>query len=213
MRELHTIGSLASPLNRQRQRRASVTQLYRMGDTNPSFTPPSAAQLAANPPGEALANAAVALLAYFNSAGVPSEHSTAGGNVSAFQAQWNADPISQTNGSNSQLSVDDAYGPNTHDALAVIAGSAPAVNTGPAQTPTNPLVNPTPAPIVPGATTGGIPWAEILLIAAIGGGVWFLVFKKKRSKSVHHRAPTTAIEVRSNPRKRSRARRSSGAIV
>ena len=119
------------PLTKQRLRRQSV--LRGIGDTNPGFVTPSQEQLDASPPSEALANAAVALLSYFAAHGVPSEHGPAGGNVAAFQSAWNANPLSHLNGTDySTLSVDDAYGPNTHDALAAVAGTAPAVNTGPA---------------------------------------------------------------------------------
>lgn len=105
-----------------------------LGATNPSFVAPTVAQVQANPPGDALANAAVAMLNDFEQNGVPSEH-VSDSFVVAFQQAWNADPLGQANGENGQLQVDGGYGPNSHDALASIAGSAPAVNTGGGGTP------------------------------------------------------------------------------
>jgi len=101
-----------------------------LGATNPSFIAPTAAQVQATPPGDALSNAGVALLTAFEANGVPSEHISDPSTL-AFQNAWNADPLSQVNGANGALSVDGGYGPNVHDALASIAGgTAPAVNTG-----------------------------------------------------------------------------------
>lgn len=103
-----------------------------LGATNASFIAPTAAQIAATPPGDALANAAVALVTQFQASGVPSEH-VSSPIVVAFQNAWNADPLGQVNGANGQLGVDGGYGPNVHDAIASIAGgTAPAVNTAPA---------------------------------------------------------------------------------
>jgi hypothetical protein len=81
-----------------------------LGATNPSFVAPTAAQVAANPPGDALANAAVAMLTDFENNGVPSEHISAP-SVVAMQTAWNADPLGQANSANGQLQVDGGYGP------------------------------------------------------------------------------------------------------
>lgn len=128
-----------------------------LGATNPSFAPPTPAQVAATPPGDALSNAGVALLTAFEANGVPSEHISDPSTL-AFQQAWNADPLSQVNGANGSLADDGGYGPNVHDALASIAGgTAPAVNTGGA-TPT-PLTGQTTLEPVPAtdATCGA--WA------------------------------------------------------
>jgi hypothetical protein len=109
-----------------------------LGATNPNFKVPSAAQVNANPPGAALADAAVALLTEFSANGVPSEHAFSQA-VDLFQTAWNADPLSEVNGSDSALDEDGGYGPNAHDALASISGgTAPPVNTSPAPPGTTP---------------------------------------------------------------------------
>jgi hypothetical protein len=214
MRELHTIGSLrAMPLSKQRLRRSAT--VHRIGATNTSFVAPSLAQVQQNPPGDVLAGAAQAMLTYFSQNGVPSEHDAVGV-VTQFQTAFNNDPLGQANGDAGQLDEDGGYGPNTHDALASIAGSAPAVNTGPAPSP-SPLVTPTPGvtpAIVPAGGASTFPWGEVLLIAAVAGGAYWLFFRKKgRRSSAHRSGRTTSIEVKGNPRRRGKARRSAGAIV
>lgn len=106
-----------------------------LGQTNPNFQAPSAAQVAATPPGDTLSSAAVDLAKEIQTNGVPDEH-TSNQAVLTFQTAWNNDPLSQVNGANSQLSEDGDYGPNTAAAYASIAGSAPPVNPSPAPTPT-----------------------------------------------------------------------------
>ena len=132
--------------------------VFGLGATLASFVAPTAAQVAANPPGQALADAANAVLIEFAASGVPSEHVN-DAKVLAFQTAWNANPIGQLNGGNSQLSVDGSYGANTHDALASLTAGAgaPAVNaaaagTTPVPTPAAPALIPVPAP-TPAATT------------------------------------------------------------
>ena len=160
----------------------TVQGAHTIGATNPSFVAPSATDVANNPPGQALADASVALLSFFSSNGVPSEHSTtAYSAVQNFQTAWNADPLSQIN-ANGTLSVDGAYGPNTYDALnSISGGSAPAVNTSPA----SPSSSSTTTTVPGGSTTtttttsttnnifAGMPvWAKWVVGAAAVGGVY-----------------------------------------
>lgn len=105
-----------------------------LGRVNPNFQAPSAAQVAANPPGDTLASAADDLLTQIAANGVPNEH-VADQAVLTFQTAWNNDPLSQVNGSNSQLTEDGDYGPNIAAAIASIGGSAPPVNPAPAPAP------------------------------------------------------------------------------
>jgi hypothetical protein len=181
--------------------------VYRgIGTTNPSFVAPTPGQIATNPPGDTLASAANSLLIYIQANGTPSEHED-NQTVLQFQTSWNNDPLSNANGENSQLSEDGGYGPNTHAALASIAGTAPAVNTGPAPAvtppipppapgpaPVPPLVLPTPHPLTsPTAASHTGMW---LLLAAAGVAAYFLLRKKKRS--------TGSVIVKTNPRRRRR---------
>ena len=165
-----------------------------LGATNPNFVAPSATDLANNPPGQALADAAVALLSYFSSNGVPSEHGGAGGAVSAFQSAWNADPLSSVN-ANGKLSVDDAYGPNSYAALnSISGGSAPPVNTAPASGGSAPAPGSTTTTTTTTSTTNnlfaGMPvWAKWLVGAAAVGGAYVVgtaVVKKHGGKVTHH---------------------------
>lgn len=150
-------------------------QPVRIGQTNVNFQAPSSDQVANQPPGNVLAAAAQSLLNYFQSSGVPSEH-TNNSQVMAFQTAWNGDPLSDINGSNSNLSQDGGYGPNTMAALASInGGSAPPVNTGPAGPP-GPVGPPGPAPIPGGGSTtnttfffGWPLWEQALAVAAAAG--------------------------------------------
>lgn len=144
-----------------------------LGQTNPNFVPATAAQVQANPPGAALANAAVALLTAFSSGGVPSEHAYSQP-VYDFQFAYNDDVVGQVNGSAGFLSEDGGYGPNTQAALSAIAGGtpAPAVNPAPAPSGTTP---PTPTPAKPVAqasvtgSSGGGTAAVILGVLVVGG--------------------------------------------
>jgi hypothetical protein len=111
---------------------SGVSGVYGVGQTNSSFVPPTATERANLLPGDPLVNATQAMLTTFAANGVPSEHADSPV-VRAFQVAFNADPLSNLHGSNGKLSVDGGYGPNSHDAAAVIAGSAvPDVNTAPA---------------------------------------------------------------------------------
>lgn len=159
-----------------------------LGATNPSFAAPSAAQVAANPPGQPLSDAGVALLTDFGANGVPSEHAS-DPLVIAFQNAWNADPLSQVNGSNGTLDVDGGYGPNVHDALASIAGgSAPPVNTGPAPAP-----SPTPTP-TPGQTT-----PEVAPVTDATCGSWVVDATNPQAVAIasnlaHHDTPAPWVD-------------------
>lgn len=147
-----------------------------LGQTNPNFVAP-APGAAANTVGAALSAAALALLNYFDSSGVPSEH-VDDQQVLAFQTTWNADPIaSQVANNNGMLEEDGGYGANTYSALAAIVGSvAPAVNTGPAPSGTTP-VTPSPTPAAPAvqqasvaSSSGmGTTAAVILGVLVVGG--------------------------------------------
>lgn len=142
-------------------RTVSAVELERaegtLGATNPSFLAPTAAQVAATPPGDALANAAVAMLSDFENNGVPSEHISAP-SVVAYQTAWNADPLGQANGANGQLQVDGGYGPNVAAALASIdGGTAPPVNSGGSGT--TPLVGQTTSEPVPDPDATCTAWA------------------------------------------------------
>lgn len=165
-----------------------------LGATNPSFVAPSSSDVSNNPPQQALADAAVALLAYFSANGVPSEH-TDNPSVRSFQTAWNADPLSQIN-ANGTLDVDGGYGPNSHDALASISGgSAPAVNTASAGSTAV-------APAAPSTSTStstvssitnylsSLPtWAKIALgVGAAGGAVVIgkAVAKKHGGRAMGH---------------------------
>jgi hypothetical protein len=123
---------------------------YGVGQTNSSFVPPTATERANLLPGDSLVNATQAMLTTFSANGVPSEH-TDSPVVRSFQVAFNADPLSNLHGSNGKLSVDGGYGPNTHDAAAVIAGSAvPDVNS--AAAPVVSTVTPT-LPTAPSSTS------------------------------------------------------------
>ena len=128
-----------------------------LGATNPSFVAPTAAQVQATPPGDALANAAVAMLSDFSANGVPSEHISAP-SVVAMQTAWNADPLGQLNGANGQLQIDGGYGPNVAAALASIdGGTAPPVNTSGGGT--TPLVGQTTSEPTPDPDATCTAWA------------------------------------------------------
>lgn len=202
MRELVTIGDLyARPLSRDRaRRRATLGRLshpsgWDIGQTNPSFQPGADSSNA----GQALQDAAIALLNYLDTNGVPSEH-VRDANVLSFQTIWNADPANAS--PRAKLSLDGGYGPNVHDALdALVGGIAPAENTGggpapaPSPAPTPPA--PHPAPVVP-ASTGSSHVGLFLLLGAVAISGWLLFRKRKRS------AGHALVEVRSNPRRRRR---------
>jgi hypothetical protein len=209
MRQLSTIGDLAAarPAARSRSRRASMGAVHAsMGQTNTAFAPPTPGQVSTNPPGDTLSSAANSLLIYIQQHGTPSIHED-NQTVLQFQTAWNADPLSDSNGANSQLSEDGGYGPNTHAALASIAGTAPAVNPGttPAVTPPIPAPVPGPAPVPPlviphplvtpaHATTSHT--GMWLLLGAAAVAAYFLLRKKKRGGG--------SVIVKTNPRRRRR---------
>jgi hypothetical protein len=165
---------------------AGVVRRYALGSTNPTFVVPTAAQWSNNPPGQAVSDAAVAMLTYFQNNGTPYE-GTEVTVTGTFQAAYNAEAaVTGLGDSNALLSVDEKYGPNTHDALQSIitaggsSASAPAVNTtapgggtAPAPTPT-PTTAPTDytIPIVVGSVAAG---------AALIGGSWWLATQRTRS--------------------------------
>jgi LPXTG-motif cell wall-anchored protein len=208
MRELVTIGDLhaARPAARSRARRRSMGYVE-LGVTNPNFVAPTSAQVSASA-GQPLINAAAALAAYMATSGTPSEH-VSDPTVLAFQQAWNADPVSQINGSSSQLSDDGGYGPNTQAALASFGAYAvPAVNSGAAPvvtppTPSPPLPSPAPGPAPSPAAGGSSDLLPLLgLGAAVAFGVWLLFFRKKKRGSRRAPAHSTSLVLRSNPRRR-----------
>ena len=171
-----TIGSLHGTTNRLRARRlASVHPLF-LGATNPNFIAPSAADVTANPISDNLSNAAYALQNYLDGNGIPSEHDSVQV-VGAFQAQWNADAISNSHGASSKLSVDAGYGDNTAAALDLITGEAPRPNYGPAGSvltgsavqpfSTKPAPGPGPPHVTP--ETEGSFWPVVLVGAIVLG--------------------------------------------
>ena len=148
-----------------------------LGQTDPNFVAPSADQVAANPPGATLADAANALLIDFSAHGVPSEHVLSQSTI-LFQTAWNADPLGQLNGGNSQLEEDGSYGPNAHDALASISGgTAPTPNTAPAPPNTTPpktlQTTPEPVPQVDSTCAGWGVDTTNAQAAAIAGTITF----------------------------------------
>lgn len=179
-------------MNRSRARRRAMAMgaVYSMGQTNADFVAPTAAQVQATPPGTALSNAAVAMLSLFSSSGIPSEH-TSNPTVLAFQKAWNADPLSQINGANGQLSEDGGYGANSQAALDAIANGAPAVNTGPAPAPAPQNM---PTTVITGST--GPNWLLWGGVAAAAVGLW-LLFRKRRPR-------VSSVTVRGNCGRRRR---------
>jgi hypothetical protein len=170
-----------------------------VGQTKSNFQPPTEVQIQANFPGDTLTHAAENLINTFQASGVPSEHAFSGV-TSDFQTAWNADPVSDSNGANSKLSVDGGYGPNTHDALDSIASDlglppAPAVNTGaapgpapgpppPPPPPPGPKPAPPAPPVTPSSNTGGyLIAAGGILVAA--GLVGWAVWSQKQSEEHH----------------------------
>jgi peptidoglycan hydrolase-like protein with peptidoglycan-binding domain len=175
-----------------------------MGVTNPNFVAPSPSQVSAAGPGQPLIDAAQALAASMATGGTPSEH-VSDPSVLAFQQAWNADPVSNINGSSSQLSDDGAYGPNTQAALASFgAYTVPAVNSGTAPVITPPVTpSPSPvAPVVPGTTPAkSSDLVPLLAIAAaVAAAAYLLFFRKKRRRSSSKHS--TSLVLRSNPRRR-----------
>jgi hypothetical protein len=141
-----------------------------LGQTNPSFAPPSG--LTASTMSDALAAALQAMLTDFTANGVPSEHSVSESTL-AFQKAWNKDFYVAAVKGNALLAEDGGYGPNTSLATATVnGGSAPTVNTAyPKTKPTTPTTTTTTTPpdytvpIVAGAVLGG---------AVIITGAWWL---------------------------------------
>ena len=196
-RQLVTIGDLtaARPLGRTRQRRQAMIGLvqgpYGMGAATSATA------------GEALQDAAMALLNKFDAQGV-TPMGTADATVGDFQTAWNADPANASD----QLADDSDYGPLTQGALNAIVGVAPAVNYGGNITP-----GPSPTPGTTPATTGGSSHLGLwLLLAAAGVGAYLLMRKKRRSGGGRRRAAPT-IEVRTNPRRRIKGRRRNAELI
>lgn len=164
----HPLGRSVGAVFLRRDRSALVDGT--LGQTNPNFVVATPAQVAANPPSDALGNAAVALLTYMASHGVPNEH-VYSQPVYDFQFAYNDDPLGQANGAAGFLSEDGGYGPNTRAALGAIAGqSGPAVNPAPA--PPGPTPTPTPTKPVAQASLaggGGTAAAVILGVLVVGG--------------------------------------------
>ena len=203
MRELRTIGAVGSPRAARAVRARSMHGLslvptmgsVDIGATNPSFQAPSTDQVQANPPGDALANAANALLIYMNSNGVPPE-SSYNAQVAAFQTAWNADPLGQVNGTNGTLQVDGGYGPNVQAALSSLSGGqSPAVNTSSSGN----VASDVPLASVAGGSS--IPWGYIAIAAALGLAAYLYVHRRRKGSGARRRSGST-VEVRSNPRRR-----------
>lgn len=189
-RTLVTIGDLrAQPLFRSKMRRMRMSGM--------GFVDMGSAT--ADTAGPALQAASADLLAQTDAHGAPPEEMVDPATM-AFQQAWNADPAN----SGDQLVVDGKYGPLTYGAQnATTGGMASPVNGG-----SSPLVTPTPAtpatPTAPAAASTshlGI-W---LLLAAAAGGAYLLFRKKGRRGGARRRATSTAIEIRSNPRRRRNA--------
>ncbi|HTA17770.1 MAG TPA: hypothetical protein VK989_00675 [Polyangia bacterium] len=118
-------GMSVSALRRPLEAEPSVYAEGTLGQTNPNFVAPPASSSPNGATG-ATGDAAAALLNFFDTNGVPSEH-VQSAPVGAFQTAYNADPISQV--PDGQLNVDQEYGPNTFAALSAVVGDiAPPVN-------------------------------------------------------------------------------------
>lgn len=213
-RSLVTIGDVGWGQSRIRRRTSSLRAVT-MGQPQPNFVCPSPADLKANPASDNLSNAAYALQNYLDSqSGTPSIH-TAIPQVGDFQTQWNADAISNAHGGASKLNEDANYGDASACALNLLTGVAPAANHGstpstpqpygggsPAPSPIGPpLPGPAPAPGPDGSWIG-----PAILVAAIVGGLYLLFGRKKKGGGSHHHHGHTVLEVKRNPRRRSRGR-------
>jgi hypothetical protein len=233
MRELTTIGSLGGGgmMRRQRNTRSTGTRVYNLrgigslgdlgwiGQTNAAFEAPNAADILAEPPGDALSNATSAMLDHFETAGVPSEHQS-DTFVLAWQQAYNRDPASWA-GLRMKLGEDGGYGQNSHDTAAVLAtavGSpaAPPVNTSSSSVPyagaasggggvltlptiivhgggTTPASPAKPLALATTETHTGLKWAVGLGLAA--GLAWLAhrMMKKRRGRRRGRTRTSTAI--------------------
>lgn len=144
----------------QVQRRSIQARSVGLGATKATFYVPSG--MTPTTASAGLVDAVNALLAAYQASGVPSEHA-ASPEALAVQEAWNADPIVKAAASGAKLDADSGYGPNTHDAVAVVnGGSAPDVNTGPASTTTSTTVTSTTTT----TTTAASDYTKPLLIGA-----------------------------------------------
>lgn len=167
-----------------------------MGATRASFAVPSG--MDNTTASTALVMAVSNLLAAYAANGTPSEHA-ADSYALAVQQAWNADPIVQAAGSSAQLDTDSGYGPNTHDAVAAVAGAGvtvPAVNTGGGG----------------GGGGGGTPvqampvWGQWLIGAAVVGGAVVIggALAKQHGPTVMRHARATHARLRSHARRLAR---------
>lgn len=208
-RHLVTIGDLrASPLSRTNARRSRAVRGVEKGighvDAFRYHERSDMGAATSATAGGPLQDAALALLNKFDASGV-TPMSQADPTVGDFQSTWNADPAN----AGDQLTVDSSYGPLTSGALAAIVGGvAPAVNYGGSAN-----VIPPPGVVTPASSSTEsevLPW---LLIGAAAVGAYFLFVRKR--KTVHHRhTPGTAVEIKTNPRRRrSRPRRRNDMLI
>jgi hypothetical protein len=200
MRELTTIGNLASM--RRMERRARLLPMRGigwMGATNPNYVPPTLAQVDAEPPGPALSAANVAMLEHFQTAGVPSEH-TSDPFVLAFQQAYNADPASWAKAS--PLGDDGGYGSNTNTASNALVdytggGVVPPVNAGASPVAPQPVIV-SPASSNVTVNTMAVPsWVKWTLGLAVAGGLAYgaarLMKKRRRGRRRRASSSTTLV--------------------
>lgn len=203
-RELTTIGSLRTMRGIERSSRLlSLRGMGWIGQTNTAYVAPSPQQIDTEPPGDALTAATLAMLEHFQTAGVPSEH-TSDPFVLSFEQTYNKDPASWASAT-MKLGEDGGYGPNVHDAAAALVlytggGPVPAVNSGPSPvTPSTVIVtkpsSSTSTTTTTTTTTGLSTGAKWLLGIAVALGLGWgasRVLKKRRARRRAAR-PSTAI--------------------
>lgn len=207
MRELTTIGSLRTMRTIERSSRlVSLRGMGWMGATDPGYVAPTAAQIDAELPGDALSAATLAMLEHFQTAGVPSMH-VSDPFVLAFQQAYNKDPASWAQAH--KLGIDGGYGPNVRDAadaLALATGAVgvalivPPVNTGAAPVvpstvivtrPSKSTTTTTTTTTETGLSTGAKWLLGIAAALALGWGASRMM-KKRRGRRRASR-PSTAI--------------------
>jgi hypothetical protein len=220
MRELTTIGNVHA-LRRslravERTARLRGIGIGYVGATNALYLAPSADELLAEPPGDALASATKTLLEHFATGGVPSEH-VSDPVVLAWQKAVSADPSSWAQRT-PKLGVDGGFGDNSHataKALAAALGLDPAVPDVNTTTATVPYAEPgsgvltiptivvhgggktTPlAPIKPAAAASSSSAVKWILGLLLAGGLAYgahKMMKKRRARRRSAPLPSRAI--------------------